>query len=160
MISRSGGERLMDQGLRYRKEDTVVENRAGQEGEGRLFASVAMWLRRQIESQLPESQRGMHAPNLDRGRLAEDARAALFVLVHELVGEVKRAIPAPATTKVPVGLTRRLTVMDNLSPCERCQKVTRVATLDYREGVLHHVECETCSPEFNTTEGESHGRPS
>lgn len=125
-------------------------SRAGQEGEERLFAAVAMWLRRQIEVQLPQSQRGIHAPHLDQGRLTQDAYVRLRALAQDLVNEVKAAVPAPVRTTVPVGLTRRLTVMDNLSPCENCGRVTRVAVLDYRDGVLHHVECEGCSPEFRS----------
>jgi len=126
-----------------------MANRAGQEGEQRMFGAVAMWLRRQIETRLPGHCRGIHAPRLDQGRLLQDVQRMLQVLADDLALEVQeQAKPAPMAAPVPASLTSRLSVMDNDIPCDKCKVTRRVAIIDYQDGEVAAVECEACAPEF------------
>lgn len=122
--------------------------RPGVEGEERLFNAVAMWLRQEIEKALPDGQQGIHAPLLDRAVLAREASRELRKLALDLAEDVRGSAGPPPVDLVPAGLTRRLSVMSNTEPCSTCEKVRRVAVLDYQDGVVTSVECEACAPEF------------
>lgn len=123
-------------------------NKAGIEGQNRLMGAVALWLRGQIESHLPPGQRGMNAPALDQGLIAERVESTLRDLARDLALKVQGEVGPPRERVVTPGLTKRLSVMDNLAPCTNCQEVRSVAILNYQDGKCVSVDCERCAPEF------------
>lgn len=123
------------------------------EGEDRLIQAVCMMVVRYTTKNLPESQRGIHAPTLDDGLIQGTVLAALNRIVADLTEDIMvvvRRTPS-VDTMLPDG---RTTVLDNGLACTvaaspgECGHVSRCAAVTRLAGEVVHVECERHAPEF------------